>query len=1785
MNKPSTTIFFQLPLVDNTNQSLTGIEKIKKAKALLSVDPLCSDALIVLGNNSLRPQKSLKFYKMAVQIEEKKLALKYGTSIPKDLLFDSDCITLLYAKFYYAWCLWKGFGLELEASKQYYDLLKFCPSDILGVRHYLVPLLLDMNQKKKVQKLLDQFPDDFSATWKFTKAILEYRKLNNLITNKILKKKQKEKQKEKEKEQEKGKGKGKGKARRINKKITKEETNVNNNSGRERNDEEIESSGINNSNYIGAYEIATMTHIGNNFNSEIAQVANQANSLIRMAIQYNCFVSLYLLDQKMIPTSIPETTRIRRESEAIEYVILNKKFWEQSLGALDWIDYVSTRSMLPIIELPEEFALQMKKEMSNVKNEIIQRKAITNNNLYEIDQKTQKEKEKEKEKENEKEKSQREGERKGKEKKKQKEKEKINEKKKGKRKKENENSIRNLKSLRDGKDKNKDREVSKIIDQNNQSLSSKKEKSKKEKAKNAGGLQLEDFPLIKEILNLSSNQIKENIVQLEYDYQEIIDNYQKEQEINLNNNDNFEINNNNKDDENESSNLSNLIVSQPETNKIKNKKMNNNSIEIKNEIIKNHHKEQENNLNNDDNFEINNNNTGNEYDPNNLSNSIVSNFETNEIKNKKINNNNIETKNEIENKKKNQKNLSLSKELNNNQEIKENNASPVKTKNEKVLFNKKLLDPLVPWFKELDKFEKELGNQKKYDFNKRIPEIFSNQNRINIISNSEIILTNKAQRQNQEESGELVLQQRGEKKKQQQQQQQKLNKNSKNNIILNNCNKNKKEINIKNEGKEKKIESVKTFEKIIKKTHKTGKGKILKSIKEQKLKKKSPDKKKTNEFELPQFLSDQDKLKSANEIKQMGNNFFQKQNYLKAIKYYSKCLKMLPKHFFYERSIYYSNRALCYIKLSKYNESISDCTNSIRYNYSNIKSWFRKAESLLETNQFDQALQDTKKILNLDPHNKDVQKLITKIKLKQKLQTQSKEKLEKKGTTKIQLNVHHPNTLPNQTNNHGNHDLDDKNKKIIHNLSCEILDQIKISKKKMLEYWGKLNKQHSQIVFKVSIGKLLLFLKRYCKKSQLLIICKNLSLIPINLDLQNSNNKNKKNKKRKKKSKYNNKKKRQQLKKQNQFITKLQTKFRIFYCLERINPNVVNTISCGSNHKNKKNNNNKTLENNKNIKTLENQFLQIHPIVISSILLKKKFFNNIENLSTNLENEQNFEKYFSMFEKLSTNSVDEYNEKFVERIFEVFLSIIFYSNFVKLYKTFLINKKFEIPNYNTIKIGVNKNNKLNGVIKLIKRQLNKERQMVRNLEKKNSEVLLKIENELQKKIKLEDQKRKIKENLDLKNKILIQKRIKNNNTGINQNNKNKKNKNKKNKKNYNKKGGNDNDKNNEIKKKKTIISDKRLDLKNNNLNKLQKKTEKSNLTIRSENPKVDLNNNKKKKKKKNCKQVKKPDEGEINNINQKNKKIQRQDKNKNTNKTIKPFSAIANTISNGGDVSDDNNKQKKTLQFINNICNSKNEIIQNSKIYNTKIPSQNNPKPFQIWNSKLNLKKYYFQNNFEKMDINTFLINKQTILIPTKKAKTKKIKQIKKENTLSKLWSIPNIKSLKKSYKIENQYKKGINFQILNVNPKNRRVVFCENVLLPNFIKEMIIEILFEKFHVVSLLSVPSPVLTLVPFKRYVGLVIDLGHFESTVVPVYQEIPLYSKIEYCSLAFDSVVKNLRSIVLNELKEANKEVYQIAEKLPEKIWNQIAVKTCFVLEQNPLILKKEKKEKKRIYCRY
>ena len=76
-----------------------------------------------------------------------------------------------------------------------------------------------------------------------------------------------------------------------------------------------------------------------------------------------------------------------------------------------------------------------------------------------------------------------------------------------------------------------------------------------------------------------------------------------------------------------------------------------------------------------------------------------------------------------------------------------------------------------------------------------------------------------------------------------------------------------------------------------------------------------------NEIELENEqanLSEQqkhNKLKESLDLKQSGNNLFKEENYLQALDIYTLALKCCPLDFKKDRSVFYSNRSVCYLKM------------------------------------------------------------------------------------------------------------------------------------------------------------------------------------------------------------------------------------------------------------------------------------------------------------------------------------------------------------------------------------------------------------------------------------------------------------------------------------------------------------------------------------------------------------------------------------------------------------------------------------------------------------------------------------------------------------------------------------------------------------------------------------------------------------------------------------------------------------------------------------------------------
>lgn len=59
------------------------------------------------------------------------------------------------------------------------------------------------------------------------------------------------------------------------------------------------------------------------------------------------------------------------------------------------------------------------------------------------------------------------------------------------------------------------------------------------------------------------------------------------------------------------------------------------------------------------------------------------------------------------------------------------------------------------------------------------------------------------------------------------------------------------------------------------------------------------------------------KLEEAQTNKDSGNNSFKQEKYEEALEFYTKAIRLCPLEYEKERSVFYSNRSVCYLKMVK----------------------------------------------------------------------------------------------------------------------------------------------------------------------------------------------------------------------------------------------------------------------------------------------------------------------------------------------------------------------------------------------------------------------------------------------------------------------------------------------------------------------------------------------------------------------------------------------------------------------------------------------------------------------------------------------------------------------------------------------------------------------------------------------------------------------------------------------------------------------------------------------------
>eukprot|EP00088_Acartia_fossae_P068557 TRINITY_DN8722_c0_g1_i1.p1 TRINITY_DN8722_c0_g1~~TRINITY_DN8722_c0_g1_i1.p1 ORF type:complete len:402 (+),score=48.05 TRINITY_DN8722_c0_g1_i1:42-1247(+) len=148
-------------------------------------------------------------------------------------------------------------------------------------------------------------------------------------------------------------------------------------------------------------------------------------------------------------------------------------------------------------------------------------------------------------------------------------------------------------------------------------------------------------------------------------------------------------------------------------------------------------------------------------------------------------------------------------------------------------------------------------------------------------------------------------------------------------------------------------------------------------------------------------------------------------------------------------------------------------------------------------------------------------------------------------------------------------------------------------------------------------------------------------------------------------------------------------------------------------------------------------------------------------------------------------------------------------------------------------------------------------------------------------------------------------------------------------------------------------------------------------------------------------------------------------------------------------------------------------------------------------------------------------------------------------------------------------------FKCLLVNPKDRRVVIIESVLGSSLFKETLARVLFRHYEVSSVLFAPSHLLPLFTLGIRTALVLDVGHSEACLIPIYEGVPILKSWQAQPLAGSTLQESVRVHLLERGQllrgsggdESPTPLAHSPEILTPNILEDITVRCCMVTSLN------------------
>lgn len=151
-----------------------GKERIDLAYKALAVSKDCADAYILLSHEaSTNLAEAIRFLEEGVSAGERALGQKMFEEEAGNFWGILETRPYMRARFDLAHLLCLD-GKQSEGIAHMQELLRLNPGDNQGVRYELAGCLLEDGDREALQKLLDEYSEDYSAVWLYTRALMKF---------------------------------------------------------------------------------------------------------------------------------------------------------------------------------------------------------------------------------------------------------------------------------------------------------------------------------------------------------------------------------------------------------------------------------------------------------------------------------------------------------------------------------------------------------------------------------------------------------------------------------------------------------------------------------------------------------------------------------------------------------------------------------------------------------------------------------------------------------------------------------------------------------------------------------------------------------------------------------------------------------------------------------------------------------------------------------------------------------------------------------------------------------------------------------------------------------------------------------------------------------------------------------------------------------------------------------------------------------------------------------------------------------------------------------------------------------------------------------------------------------------------------------------------------------------------------------------------------------------------------------------------------------------------------